>query len=140
MNIAGHATAIERQCAEAGCTSIANGKGIRSGVSHYSICANIREGSLWFCQGGLQWSSWDITQHYGTTLLQAPKQLRHIPDPYCTQMYLFALFMRVLLSWFPSIDWNTQPWTFLRLVRTPNLADIRERGIACPSALAPRAH
>jgi uncharacterized protein YggT (Ycf19 family) len=34
-------------------------------------------------------------------------------------MYLFCLFMRVLLSWFPSIDWNAQPWTFLRLVRAP---------------------
>lgn len=33
------------------------------------------------------------------------------------QMYLFCLFMRVLLSWFPGIDWNAQPWTFLRLVR-----------------------
>ena len=32
-------------------------------------------------------------------------------------MYLFLLFMRVLLSWFPGIDWNAQPWTFLRLVR-----------------------
>lgn len=32
-------------------------------------------------------------------------------------MYLFCLFMRVLLSWFPEIDWNAQPWTFLRLVR-----------------------
>jgi uncharacterized protein YggT (Ycf19 family) len=31
-------------------------------------------------------------------------------------MYLFCLFMRVLLSWFSSIDWNAQPWTFLRLV------------------------
>ena len=31
-------------------------------------------------------------------------------------LYLFCLFMRVLLSWFPSIDWNAQPWTFLRLV------------------------
>lgn len=31
-------------------------------------------------------------------------------------MYLFCLFMRVLLSWFPSIDWNSQPWSFLRLV------------------------
>jgi uncharacterized protein YggT (Ycf19 family) len=31
-------------------------------------------------------------------------------------MYLFCLFMRVLLSWFPGIDWNAQPWTFLRLV------------------------
>lgn len=33
------------------------------------------------------------------------------------KMYLFCLFMRVLLSWFPGIDWNAQPWTFLRLVR-----------------------
>lgn len=32
------------------------------------------------------------------------------------QMYLFCLFMRVLLSWFPGIDWNAQPWAFLRLV------------------------
>lgn len=39
----------------------------------------------------------------------------------CVQMYLFCLFMRVLLSWFPSIDWNTQPWTFLRLVRALHL-------------------
>jgi hypothetical protein len=31
-------------------------------------------------------------------------------------MYVFCLFMRVLLSWFPGIDWNAQPWTFLRLV------------------------
>ena len=37
------------------------------------------------------------------------------------QMYLFLLFMRVLLSWFPSIDWNSNPWTFLRLVRRMNL-------------------
>lgn len=35
---------------------------------------------------------------------------------WCMQMYLFCLFMRVLLSWFPGIDWNAQPWTFLRLV------------------------
>lgn len=32
------------------------------------------------------------------------------------KMYVFCLFMRVLLSWFPGIDWNAQPWTFLRLV------------------------
>jgi hypothetical protein len=32
------------------------------------------------------------------------------------KMYLFCLFMRVLLSWFPGIDWNVQPWAFLRLV------------------------
>lgn len=33
------------------------------------------------------------------------------------KMYVFCLFMRVLLSWFPGIDWNAQPWTFLRLLR-----------------------
>lgn len=37
------------------------------------------------------------------------------------KMYLFCLFMRVLLSWFPSIDWNAQPWTFLRLITEPYL-------------------
>ncbi|PNG99672.1 hypothetical protein TSOC_014543, partial [Tetrabaena socialis] len=37
------------------------------------------------------------------------------------KMYLFALFMRVLLSWFPSIDWNSQPWAFLRLITEPYL-------------------
>ncbi|KXZ42743.1 hypothetical protein GPECTOR_121g444 [Gonium pectorale] len=37
------------------------------------------------------------------------------------KMYLFCLFMRVLLSWFPSIDWNTQPWAFLRLITEPYL-------------------
>ncbi|GBF89893.1 fanciful K+ uptake-b family transporter [Raphidocelis subcapitata] len=37
------------------------------------------------------------------------------------KMYLFLLFMRVLLSWFPGIDWNAQPWTFLRLITEPYL-------------------
>ncbi|GFR49484.1 hypothetical protein Agub_g11423 [Astrephomene gubernaculifera] len=37
------------------------------------------------------------------------------------KMYLFCLFMRVLLSWFPSIDWNAQPWAFLRLITEPYL-------------------
>lgn len=37
------------------------------------------------------------------------------------KMYLFCLFMRVLLSWFPSIDWNSQPWSFLRLITEPYL-------------------
>ncbi|GAX73144.1 hypothetical protein CEUSTIGMA_g597.t1 [Chlamydomonas eustigma] len=37
------------------------------------------------------------------------------------KMYLFLLFMRVLLSWFPSIDWNANPWTFLRLITEPYL-------------------
>jgi len=37
------------------------------------------------------------------------------------KMYVFALFMRVLLSWFPGIDWNAQPWAFLRLITEPYL-------------------
>ncbi|KAJ9511420.1 hypothetical protein QJQ45_029925 [Haematococcus lacustris] len=37
------------------------------------------------------------------------------------KMYLFCLFMRVLLSWFPGIDWNANPWTFLRLITEPYL-------------------
>lgn len=37
------------------------------------------------------------------------------------KVYLFCLFMRVLLSWFPGIDWNAQPWTFLRLITEPYL-------------------
>lgn len=37
------------------------------------------------------------------------------------KMYLFCLFMRVLLSWFPGIDWNVQPWAFLRLITEPYL-------------------
>lgn len=37
------------------------------------------------------------------------------------KMYLFCLFMRVLLSWFPGIDWNSQPWAFLRLITEPYL-------------------
>ncbi|MEW5297876.1 MAG: hypothetical protein WDW38_007066 [Sanguina aurantia] len=37
------------------------------------------------------------------------------------KMYLFALFLRVLLSWFPGIDWNSNPWTFLRLITEPYL-------------------
>lgn len=37
------------------------------------------------------------------------------------KMYVFLLFMRVLLSWFPGIDWNAQPWTFLRLITEPYL-------------------
>lgn len=41
------------------------------------------------------------------------------------QMYLFSLFMRVLLSWFPSIDWNLQPWAFLRLITEPYLSIYR---------------
>lgn len=41
------------------------------------------------------------------------------------KMYLFCLFMRVLLSWFPGIDWNVQPWAFLRLITEPYLSIYR---------------
>lgn len=37
------------------------------------------------------------------------------------KMYLFCLFMRVLLSWFSEIDWNVQPFTFLRMITEPYL-------------------
>lgn len=46
-------------------------------------------------------------------------------------MYLFCLFMRVLLSWFPEIDWNAQPWTFLRLVRVRGQPAVRASALCC---------
>ena len=33
------------------------------------------------------------------------------------KLYLLLLFFRVLLSWFPNIDWDGQPWITLRQVR-----------------------
>jgi hypothetical protein len=51
------------------------------------------------------------------------------------QMYLFCLFMRVLLSWFSSIDWNAQPWAFLRLVGgTAGRAPYYDVTVAVPCA------
>lgn len=37
------------------------------------------------------------------------------------KMYLLLLFLRVLLSWFPTFDWNNQPWLALRQVTDPYL-------------------
>lgn len=50
------------------------------------------------------------------TISSPDKALTTIVLVAAPQMYLFCLFMRVLLSWFSSIDWNAQPWAFLRLV------------------------
>ena len=33
------------------------------------------------------------------------------------KLYLLLLFVRVLLSWFPKFEWDTQPWLALRQVR-----------------------
>ncbi len=32
------------------------------------------------------------------------------------KLYLLLLFVRVLLSWFPKFEWDTQPWLALRQV------------------------
>lgn len=66
------------------------------------------------------------------------------PPPRCPvcrpQMYLFCLFMRVLLSWFPGIDWNVQPWAFLRLVSgAPAGGHSRRVGGACVLVALPGA-
>mmetsp|Transcript_20258 Transcript_20258/g.64452 ORF Transcript_20258/g.64452 Transcript_20258/m.64452 type:complete len:243 (-) Transcript_20258:68-796(-) len=37
------------------------------------------------------------------------------------KMYLLLLFLRVLLTWFPSFDWQRQPWITLRQVTDPYL-------------------
>merc|ERR1719498_629106 len=37
------------------------------------------------------------------------------------KMYLLLLFLRVLLTWFPSFNWDTQPWISLRQVTDPYL-------------------
>merc|ERR1711959_13337 len=37
------------------------------------------------------------------------------------KMYLLLLFLRVLLSWFPMFNWDTQPWISLRQVTDPYL-------------------
>merc|ERR1719217_1311387 len=37
------------------------------------------------------------------------------------KMYILLLFLRVLLSWFPTFNWDTQPWISLRLVTDPYL-------------------
>merc|ERR1719191_674084 len=37
------------------------------------------------------------------------------------KMYLLLLFLRVLLTWFPSFNWDIQPWISLRQVTDPYL-------------------
>lgn len=37
------------------------------------------------------------------------------------KLYLLLLFMRVLLSWFPTFNWEGQPWLALRQVTDPYL-------------------
>eukprot|EP00898_Chlorokybus_atmophyticus_P005342 jgi/Chlat1/5809/Chrsp4S06171 len=37
------------------------------------------------------------------------------------KMYLLLLFLRVLLTWFPTIEWDASPWVTLRQVTDPYL-------------------
>ena len=37
------------------------------------------------------------------------------------KLYLLMLFVRVLLTWFPNVDWMRQPWAILRPVTDPSL-------------------
>lgn len=37
------------------------------------------------------------------------------------KLYLLLLFVRVLLTWFPTVDWMSQPWLTLRQVTDPYL-------------------
>ena len=37
------------------------------------------------------------------------------------QTYLLLLFLRVLLSWFPTFNWERQPWLTLRQMTDPYL-------------------
>lgn len=46
------------------------------------------------------------------------------------KMYLLLLFLRVLLSWFPTFNWDSQPWIALRQVTDPYLNIFR--GIVPP--------
>jgi len=36
-------------------------------------------------------------------------------------IYLAILFIRVLLTWFPSVNWNSQPFAFLSQITDPYL-------------------
>jgi YggT family protein len=38
-----------------------------------------------------------------------------------TNFYLFILFMRVLLSWFPALDWSRNPWLIVKVITDPYL-------------------
>mmetsp|Transcript_34133 Transcript_34133/g.83667 ORF Transcript_34133/g.83667 Transcript_34133/m.83667 type:complete len:220 (-) Transcript_34133:129-788(-) len=37
------------------------------------------------------------------------------------KLYLLLLFIRVLLTWFPNVDWMRNPWSILRQVTDPYL-------------------
>ena len=37
------------------------------------------------------------------------------------QIYLILLFIRVLLTWFPSVDWSSQPFATLTQLTDPYL-------------------
>ncbi|MBW4696806.1 MAG: YggT family protein [Aphanocapsa lilacina HA4352-LM1] len=37
------------------------------------------------------------------------------------QIYVVLLFVRVLLSWFPNIDWSSNPWAILSQLTDPYL-------------------
>jgi len=37
------------------------------------------------------------------------------------KLYLLLLFLRVLLTWFPNVNWMNQPWITLRQVTDPYL-------------------
>ena len=39
----------------------------------------------------------------------------------CVSIYSTLLFITVLLSWFPNIDWYKQPFVFMRQVTEPFL-------------------
>ena len=37
------------------------------------------------------------------------------------QIYFVLLFVRILLSWFPNIDWSSNPWAVLSQLTDPYL-------------------
>lgn len=42
------------------------------------------------------------------------------------QLYYLLLIGRVLLSWFPNIDWSSQPWAILSQLTDPYLDFFRQ--------------
>ena len=40
---------------------------------------------------------------------------------YLFDIYNFLIFLRILLSWIPSIDWNSQPFKFVSSITDPVL-------------------
>lgn len=61
--------------------------------------------------------------------------LRH-PVPTRPQLYLLLLFLRVLLSWFPTFDWMQQPWLALRQVRAATRCHHRSPGLTAATGTA----